>query len=61
MVEQHRTHVMADRRIRLAQISQMDGPLYSVRPLISWRALGWCCVAVMICAFLLGLLAIGAK
>jgi hypothetical protein len=59
MVEQHRHNVMADRRIRMAEIKPMDG--LPVLPLFNFRALGWACVTVAICAFLISLFVIGAK
>jgi hypothetical protein len=54
MIEQRRRNVMADRRIRMAQLEPMHAGQF-----INWRALGWSLVILTISAALLGLMAVG--
>jgi hypothetical protein len=58
MVEQHRAHVMADRRIRMARIGRNDA--LPAHAFLNFRALGWALVTLMILAGLLGLMAVGS-
>jgi hypothetical protein len=36
-------------------------PLLNARPPINWHALGWCLTTLLLCAFLMGLLAVGSR
>ena len=49
-------------RLDASRIDQAQGiEALPFRPFINWRALGWCLVTLLVCGFLLGLLAVGAR
>jgi hypothetical protein len=45
---------------RSQALRDLDVIPWAPRPGIHWRALGWSIVAVVICSFLLGLMAVGS-